>query len=119
MRVDESSALSFTRAFSGYINELVHNGSTFEFGGVSGPTSSLPSFLLLLPFFLKFQFISQHIIKYFVHEYMKLVMHEVMTRTCENFICQHIIKYFVHEYGNLTIYEIMTSTCENLIFTST
>lgn len=38
MRVDESSALSLARAFSGYINELVHSGSTFEFGGVSGPT---------------------------------------------------------------------------------
>ena len=53
-------------------------------------------FLLFSSFFLKtfpsflflenaIQFISQHITKYFVHEYMKLTIHEIMTRTCENF----------------------------------
>ena len=65
--------------FSGYINGLMHNVSMFEFGAKCFYV--IPSFFSS---FLKFQFISQHI-KYFVHECMKLIMHEIMTRTCENF----------------------------------
>ena len=43
-----------------------------------------PRHPFLLFFLLKYQFISQHIIKYFVHECMKLAICEIMTRICEN-----------------------------------
>ena len=56
--------------------------------GVRHPFLLFSSFLLkTFPSFLvlenAIQFISQHIIKYFVYECMKLAMHEIMTRTCE------------------------------------
>ena len=47
----------------------------------STPNHVIPSFFF---FSSKFQSISQHIIKYFVHGYMKFNVHEIMVKTCEN-----------------------------------
>ena len=72
-----------------------------------------------------FQFISQHITQYFVHECLKFYTwnYPILFEIFNSFASQHITKYFVHEcpkkflypilcLGHVKIHPIMSRACE-------
>ena len=62
-----------------------------------------------------YQFISQHITQYFVHECLKFYTwnYPILFEIFNSFTSQHITKYFVHEYLKISIHDIMSRSCEN------